>query len=569
MPGARSISKSIYLVIGILLLSTLLLVACSNSSSPSSSSPAVTQPATSTSQPPASTTKPASSTAPASTPAAQIKKGGVLKIGTGIDAVVLGNPPAQTTVQDIVTSKTCVESLARYDEKGNMVPWLADNWKIDAQAKTITITLKKGIVFHDMTPFNAQAVKWNLDRFLAAKRAELPAGSTVSVVDDYTFQLTLPAWDNTAIVGMGYFAGPQVSPTAWQKSADNDKDRDAWATLNPVGTGPFQLVTWTKTVKQVYKRFPNYWGKDAQGNQLPYLDGIEWDFFADATVMQAAYLNKEIDAVYILAPLNAQNLKAQNANIFSLTSGNGLQMTSLWYNSANSNSPFANLQVRQAVSYAVNAKAIVDSLYYGYATAINQWAVPSSFWANPSYTGYPTDPDKAKALLAQAGYSGGLTTQMLTLNDNISTSVATALQGQLAKAGITVTLDVADNARYRQLTSPGGSFTAMCLASQRAGGDPALIFPRNLSDSGVIMNKTIIHPAEIEKALVDAKTAPDQASKQAVVWNLQKLIFGDYSIFTPILVPSGVGAKQTYVKNDGLMGIEYTQWTPEIAWLDK
>jgi ABC-type transport system substrate-binding protein len=130
-------------------------------------------------------------------------------------------------------------------------------------------------------------------------------------------------------------------------------------------------------------------------------------------------------------------------------------------------------------------------------------------------------------------------------------------------------MDVADNARYRTLTSPGGSFTAMCLASQRAEGDPALFFPRNLSESGVIMNKTIIHPAEVEKLLADAKSAPDQATKVAVVQNLQKVLFGDYSIFTPLLVPSGVCAKQSYVKDDGIMIIEYTQWTPESAWLDK
>jgi ABC-type transport system substrate-binding protein len=83
------------------------------------------------------------------------------------------------------------------------------------------------------------------------------------------------------------------------------------------------------------------------------------------------------------------------------------------------------------------------------------------------------------------------------------------------------------------------------------------------------MNKTIIHPAQIEKLLVDARQAPDQATKKAIIWNLQQVIFGDYSIFTPLLVPSGVCAKQSYVKDDGIMQIEYTQWTPENAWLNK
>jgi peptide/nickel transport system substrate-binding protein len=552
-----AVPRLTHLILVICLLAAVLLVACSPAT------PSTTQAPTSTTQPATSTTQPATSTTPAPTTTVTPKTGGILKIGTGVDAVVLGNPPGQTTVQDFVTSKTCVESLGRYDASGQMVPWLADNWKIDAAAKTITLTLKKGILFQDGTPFNAQAVKWNLDRFFAAKRAELPAGSTADVVDDYTVKLTLPEWNNTAIIGMAYFAGPQVSPTAWQKAADNDKDRDAWVTAHPVGTGPFILDSWVKTVKQVYKKNPNYWQKGK-----PYLDGIEWDFFADPTVMEAAYINKEVDFIYIASPISARNLKAAGADIVALNTGLGLQQTSIWYNSAIPTSPFNNLQVRQAISYAVNPKAIVDTLFYGYGTAINQWAVPTSQWANPNYAGYPFDPEKAKQLLAAAGFAG-LKTKMLVLNTPDTVAIATALQAMFANVGMTVDLDLADNARYRQLTSPGGSFEAMCLASQRADSDPALIFPRNLSVDGIIMNKTIIHPDQIETLLKDARTAPDQASKKAVIWNLQKVIFGDYAIFTPLLVPSGVAAKQSYVKGDGLMQIEYTQWTPEDAWLNK
>jgi peptide/nickel transport system substrate-binding protein len=551
MYRTKAVSRLAHLILVICILATVFLVACTSSAT---TTPPTTQPAT-------STTKPATTTAQPTTIVP--KTGGVLRIGTGVDAVVLGNPPTQTTVQDFVTSKTCVESLGRYDSSGQMVPWLADNWKIDAAARTITVSLKKGIVFQDQTPFNAQAVKWNFDRFFAAKRAELPAGSTTEIVDEYTVKLTLPEWNNTAIIGMGYFAGPMISPTAWQKSADNDKDRDAWVTVNPVGTGPFMLASWQKTVKQVYKKFPNYWQKGK-----PYLDGIEWNFFADPTVMEAAYSNKEIDIIYIVSPISARNLKAAGTNIVTLNTGLGLQQSSVWYNSANTSSPFNNLQVRQAISYAVDAKAIVDSLYYGYATPINQWAVPTSQWANPNYKGYPYDPAKAKQLLAAAGYTG-LRTKMLVLNTPDSVAVATALQAMFINIGMTVDLDIADNARYRQLTSPGGSFEAMCLASQRADSDPALIFPRNLAISGVIMNKTIIHPDQIETLLVDARKAPDQATKKAVIWNLQQVIFGDYSIFTPLLVPSGICAKQTYVKGDGIMEIEYTQWTPEDAWLNK
>jgi ABC-type transport system substrate-binding protein len=158
---------------------------------------------------------------------------------------------------------------------------------------------------------------------------------------------------------------------------------------------------------------------------------------------------------------------------------------------------------------------------------------------------------------------------MLTLNTPDTVAVATALQAMFATIGMTVDLDIAENARYRSLTSPGGSFDAMCLASQRADSDPALIWPRNLSVNGVIMNATIIHPDAIENGLTAARQAPDQATKVADIQALQKVIFGDYCIFTPLLVPSGVAAKQSYIQKDGMMQIEYTQWTPEKAWLNK
>jgi len=109
----------------------------------------------------------------------------------------------------------------------------------------------------------------------------------------------------------------------------------------------------------------------------------------------------------------------------------------------------------------------------------------------------------------------------------------------------------------------------MCWARFRADSDPAMVMPRNLSASGTIMVKSIMHPEKIEKLLVEAKQAPDQLSKRAKIWELQQVTFGEYSIFSPMIVPSGLAAKKPFVHGDGLMTIEQTQWTPEDAWLDK
>jgi peptide/nickel transport system substrate-binding protein len=434
---------------------------------------------------------------------------------------------------------------------------------MDATAKTITVTLKKGIKFHDGTDFDAKACKWNIDKFVAAKRAELPGVTAVDVVDDSTVRITLANWDNTAVIGMAYFAGPQISPTAWQKGGSTDKERDDWAVNNPVGTGPFQFVSRQKDVKQVYKKFADYWQKGK-----PYLDGIEWNFIVDPIVASASFKAKEVDVIWSLTPLVARDLKASGINITELKTGMGLVMTGIMPNSALPDSPFTKLQARQAISYALDTKAIQDTQYFGFATATQQWGVPGGYWANPNFKGYPFNPDKAKQLVTEAGFPNGIKTKLLVNNTPENVAVATAIQGMLAKANIAAELDVADNARYRQLTSQT-NFEGLCLASYRADSDLALVMPRNLSASGTIMTKSIMHPDKIEKMLVEAKQAPDEQAKRAKIWELQQVTFEEFSIFSPMLVLSGLAAKQPYVRGDGMMEVELTQWTPEDAWLDK
>lgn len=517
------------------------------------SAPATTAPSEGATAVPA-TPAPAATTGP--------KYGGILKISTSGDATGLGYPPKMLTTYDFVTSKTCIESLARYAPTGEMVPWLAEEWKTDANAKTITVSLKKGIKFHDGTDFNAQSCKWNMDKFVGAKRAELPGVTSVDVVDDYTVRISLAAWDNTALIGMGYFAGPQISPTAWQKGGATDSERDNWAINNPVGTGPFQFVSRQKDVKQVYKKFDGYWQKGK-----PYLDGIEWDFIVDPTVASASFKTKDIDVLWSLTPLVAKDLKSSGFNITELKTGMGLVMQGIMPNSL-PGSPFESIQARQAISYALDSKAIVDTQFYGFAVATQQWGVPNGYWANPDFKGYPYDPDKAKQLVTEAGFPDGIKTKMLVNNTPENVAVATAIQDMLAKANITADLDVADNSRYRQLTSQT-TFEGLCYASYRADSDLALVMPRNLSAHGTIMQKSIVHPDEIENLLTEAKQAPDQETKRAKVRELQHIVFEKYCIFSPMYVLSGLAAKQSYIKNDGMMTVELTQWTPEDAWLDK
>ena len=176
----------------------------------------------------------------------------------------LGYPAAMTGTSDVQYASVCLESLMRYDEKLNLVPLLATDWKSDANAKTITLTLRKGVKFQDGSDFNATVCKWNFNEFNAGTRTDLKNIKSIDIIDDYTLKLNLSSFDNTLLSSLAIDPGTMISEKAFEANGGKD-----WAIKNPVGTGPFQFVSWTKDVSVKWKRYDDYWGGK------PYLDGIE------------------------------------------------------------------------------------------------------------------------------------------------------------------------------------------------------------------------------------------------------------------------------------------------------
>ncbi len=137
--------------------------------------------------------------------------------------------------------------MAAIMKKAIMTPWLADSWQADPQAKTLTFKLKSGIKFQDDTDFNAEAVKWNIEEYQKAKRPEVNGIQSMDVIDAHTLRLNLEQWDNNLLESIAYYV-KMASPTAITK---NGKD---WAIKNPVGTGPFKLVSWERDISVKFKK---------------------------------------------------------------------------------------------------------------------------------------------------------------------------------------------------------------------------------------------------------------------------------------------------------------------------
>jgi peptide/nickel transport system substrate-binding protein len=556
--------------VAFLLICALLVIGCNSKTSTTTTTTSAKTTTTSTSAPASSTTtststsatttKPIVTTTTTAAPTSAVQTGGILRLAFTADAASLGLPSSMQGTPDQISCRPVIEPLFRLGNDGSIVPWLAESLKADPVAKTYTITLKKGIMFHDGTPFNAAAVKWNLETFKAT-----PAGggtyaymTNVDVIDEYTARLNLTQWDNTLISNMALSPpGYIISPTAYQKNGAD------WCKVNPVGTGPFTFVSWQRDVKKVFKKNDNYWIKGQ-----PYLDGVEIYVIADPTTEAASLLKGDIDIIVSSTIQNAVSLQSQGFNLSKCPLGGGLR--SMVGDSAHPDSPFAKLQVRQAISYAIDVPAIASSVWKGFMPVTNQFALPGTVYYSKDVVGYPYNPAKAKQLLAEAGYGSGLKTTLYVNNDQNQINQYTAVQGYFADVGINAQLQVMDSGKYvaMQMTD-GWSNGIYCLGSLLPA-DPLAISASMFSATATsVVGKNIAKFSDLDKVIADSTSATDDATKAKNMQQMQVLINDKYCLFTPTIINVDLAPKNKKVHGDGVDDKPFGLWTPESAWISK
>ena len=176
--------------------------------------------------------------------------GGTLRIGEAWDGVSIGYPPKLVRAASNRQAAPAIETLFHTNETGQLIPWLAIGSNENAAAKTITLSLREGVKFHDGSDFNAEAVKWNLEQQMAAKVPATARFKSIDVLNNYTLRVNLTDWDSTVTSNFATTLGLIISPTAYKKNGEE------WCAKNPVGTGPFEFVSWQKDVRTIYKNFP-------------------------------------------------------------------------------------------------------------------------------------------------------------------------------------------------------------------------------------------------------------------------------------------------------------------------
>ena len=344
---------------------------------------------------------------------------------------------------DSVLYSNVFEGLTRFMSDGSVVPGLAESWEISDDGLTYTFTLREGVTFHDGTAMDAEDVKFTLDRILAedsvnAQKALYTAISSVEVVDPQTVRLTLSEPNGNMLFNLAWGDAVIVAP----ESIENIKQ-------TPIGTGPFKFDQWTQGDSIRISAYDGYWG------DKPALTEATFKFISDPTAAFAAVMAEDVDVFSgFPAPENLPQFEADPR--FQVLVGSTEGETILSTN--NKQPPFDDVRVRQALSHAIDRQAVIDGAMFGYGTPIGTHFAPH----HPAYVdltgGSAFDPDKARALLAEAGMADGFETTLHLPPPSYARRGGEIIAAQLADVGITAEIVNVEWAQWLETVFRGKNF---------------------------------------------------------------------------------------------------------------
>jgi peptide/nickel transport system substrate-binding protein len=546
--------KKIYFIMVTFIVISFLVAGCGTSvTTPPGTSPAVSSPASTMPEVTSSSSPAASPSAGPTVSESDSKYGGVLRI---IGPSMTNNIgwPASMMGGAFTDMQYCLETLLRGDNKGEVYPWLAESYKIAEDLKSITFTLRKDVKFHDGSDFNAAVAKWNLENMIQAHRE--PNWKSVDIIDDYTIRVNFSSWLNTLPGSFAEMNSTNV-PFMISKAAFDQHDK-AWMTANPVGTGPFKYVSFELDSKLVLTKNTDYWKKDDKGNQLPYLDGIERLVVVDSLTQNAMMKNGEGDVIRVETGKSGYDLAQMGLQVFASTDATYYLIP----DTANANSPWAKVEVREAAEYAIDRNAIANAFGFGFMEAPYQIPARITNAYDPDFKlARKYDPDKAKQLLAAAGYPDGFSTTISSF-PTASKDVVVAMQGYLDKVGIKATLDYPNIGRWISFSNgwPEGTI----LFSVVPSGDPNFIggFDYLSSTIGKSWERT---PEWVQSyQTITSSPRPDvNLIRQAA-----DAMTREASII-PIIEGGSTHAAQAYVQIKLYNRGSTPFWNTEEVWLDK
>jgi len=358
-------------------------------------------------------------------------------VAVGIDLDTL-DPPQMTTTTVANLVDYSVETLTKLAKNGQTVPGLATSWDLSGDDKTLTLQLRKGVKFQDGTPFDAKAVKFNLDRLLDPKvespqRAPYESISSVDTIGDSTVKLNLSHPDPALVSALSASSAGIISPKSINAPGNSYTN-----VTHPVGTGPYSFVSYQQGDSVHFKKFDDYWGPK------PYYENVVFHIVPEAATRESLVLSGQ-DEMAVLPPVaDLQQLQqSDDTNVLMAPSDRTIFMAF-----KTPGDTFNDPTVRQAINYAVNKQAIIQNILFGAAEPMTAPVAPSvEGYCNVG--SYPFDPKKAEAMLSKAGVKKVTITVGTPTGRYLQDKEATdAIAGNLRDVGLKVQIRTMDWASY-------------------------------------------------------------------------------------------------------------------------
>ena len=473
------------------------------------------------------------------------KHGGVLRMITGIMPQVLGYPP-EMGPQDITRAFPGLEPLMTYDSNLEIVPFLCEKVDIEPEKAMVTFHLKKGIKFHDGSELTAETVKWNFQISIDAKNLEYyEMVKSIDVLDDYTLRVTLTGYNNQIIHSLGYFF--VISRESF------DANGLEWSRVNCVGTGPFKFVEFKRDAHVKWTRFEDYWQKG-----FPYLDGIEVRFIPDAVTASSIMETQQADMW--LSPGAQYQRKLTDLGLARQANA-GVNMW-LLPNYKRADGKWSNKKLREALEYAIDRDALTNVFGYGYSLPMSLIA-PTGDWGYDPNLKRNYDPEKARQLIKEAGYTAPVKIKMLT--DANGQTIATGIKGFLDAVGFDCELDVADSGRYFSSIYTTG-WEDICFASSRANANYLLTITRWFSPEATVL-PDFVKPPELVRMWSEAIKKVSIAEQEAATREIVKYVHDEALICPLYQLPTSV-VIQTWVHSEYLK-YGFSQWDMSREWMEE
>lgn len=431
-----------------------------------------------------------------------------LVIAQGADPKSL-DPHASNDQPSSRINKQIYDTLIYSDEDMELEPGLAKEWE-QVDDTTWKFHLEEGVKFHNGEELKASDVKFSLDRMAdSGEVAEIiGAIDSVEVEDDYTVIITTEEPFSPLLSHLAHTAASILNEKAVTEAGDDYQNE-------PVGTGPYKFVSHDSGDKVTLERFEDYYRGAAA------IKTVEFRNVPEGTNRVIGLETEEIDIAYDIEPIDRSDVRDDDD--LELIEGPSLSTSYIGFNTQKE--PFDDVKVRQALNHAMDVEEIIDVVLEGGGTKATGPINDKVFGYDESLEGYDYDPEKAKELLAEAGYPDGFDTTIWTNDSPVREKIAEVVQEQLREVGVNVDIEVVEWASYLDRTSAGEhDMFILGWVAVTGDADYGLYALFHSSQHGSPGNRTFYDNPEVDKLLEEGRVSIDENERYEIYKEAQNII---------------------------------------------